>query len=67
VSPQAFTGADTEFVRQCIDSELGFTLLMETKDAGGATVERVMELIDFGQPLPSDFQPTGQMMDVPGS
>ena len=67
VRPQAFTGADVEYVRQCVDSELGFSLLIETKDADGETVERVMELIAFGPPQPSDFEPTGQMMEVPGS
>ena len=64
-APAAFLEADVEFVRQCVDSDIGFTLLIETKNADGDTVERVMELIDFGQPQPGDFEPTGEVMSMP--
>lgn len=67
VTPQAIVQADVEFLRQCIDAELGFTLLLEGKDAGGETVERYMELIEFAMPQPADFEPTGEMMTLPGS
>ncbi|NQV06689.1 hypothetical protein HQ535_09060 [bacterium] len=64
-TPQAFVGSDVDFLRQCVDSELGFTLLIEGKDADGTAVERVMELIDFGQPQQGDFEPTGPVTVIP--
>jgi hypothetical protein len=63
--PEAITGSDLEFARQCIDTELGFALLMEVKEAGSDEVERVMELIAVGQPEPDDFEPTGPVMTMP--
>jgi hypothetical protein len=64
-TPAAFLEADVEFVRQCVDADIGFTLLIEAKDADGDTVERIMELIDFGQPQPGDFEPTGEVVSMP--
>lgn len=64
-APTAYVEADVVFVRQCVDSQMGFTLLIEAKDADGDTVERIMELIDFGQPQPGDFEPTGEVMTMP--
>jgi len=58
-------GADATFVRQCIDSELGFTLLLEAGDPVADTVELVMELIDFSQPTAADFEPTGPVTATP--
>lgn len=65
-SPQAFVAdADVESVSQCIDAELGFTLKIETLAAGGSTVENVMELLEFGQPTPADFEPHGPVTAIP--
>lgn len=63
--PDAITGGETEFVRQCIDSELGFALLLEVKETGADEVERVMELVAAGDPAPDDFEPTGPVMPLP--
>jgi hypothetical protein len=63
--PEAITGSNLEFARQCIDTELGFSLLMEVKEAGSDEVERVMELIAVGQPEPNDFEPTGPVIPLP--
>jgi hypothetical protein len=63
--PAAVTGSTTEFVRQCIDSDLGFALLLEIKEAGSDEVERVMELVSAGDPEPGDFEPTGPLMTMP--
>ena len=63
--PAAVTGSTTEFVRQCIDSELGFALLLEVKEAGSDEVERVMELVSAGDPEPGDFEPTGPLTTLP--
>jgi len=65
-TPQTFVGSDVEWIRQCIDSELGFTLLFESKDTGDDAPERMMELLEFGQPQPGDFEPTGPVMERPG-
>lgn len=63
-SPTGFEG-ETDLVRQCIDNELGFTLLMQTTDTTTDVVETVMELIDFSQPTPEDFEPTGPITTQP--
>ncbi|HSQ37451.1 MAG TPA: hypothetical protein VLS92_06125, partial [Acidimicrobiia bacterium] len=63
--PDAITGGEMEFVRQCIDSELGFALLLEVKETGADEVERVMELVAAGDPAPDDFEPTGPVMPLP--
>ena len=64
--PQAFAaGADVEMISQCIDAELGFILKIETLAAGGATVENIMELLEFGQPTPADFEPHGPVTTMP--
>jgi len=63
--PDAITGSGTEFLRQCIDSELGFALLLEVKETGDDEVQRVMELVAVGDPEPGDFEPTGPVMPLP--
>jgi hypothetical protein len=66
-SPTALAvGADIEFIRQCIDSELGFILLFEGLETGGDAVETIMELLEFGLPQPGDFEPTGPVTTMPG-
>ncbi len=64
VTPDAFVGADFDEVRQCVDDETGAMLLFEIKEAGG-DFERVLELVEFGDPLPSDFEPPFPLVDVP--
>jgi hypothetical protein len=61
----AALGGGGESARWCIDSELGFTLLIEKRDPGGDW-ERLMELIEFGAPQPDDFEPTGPVTPMPG-
>jgi hypothetical protein len=63
--PEAVTGSDLEFARQCIDGELGFALLLEVKEAGSDEVKRVLELLAMGQPEPGDFEPTGPVIPLP--
>lgn len=58
-------GADVAFVRQCVDSQLGFILLIESQDEGSEFVEKLMELLDFGSPTPADFQPSGPVTTMP--
>jgi len=65
-SAQAFVGADVEGIRSCVDAELGVTLLVEVKDAGATDYERVMELIEIGEPQPEDFAPPYPVQDLPG-
>ena len=66
-SPTALaTGADVEFVRQCIDAEFGFILIFEAAEAGQATAETIMELLDWGQPRPEDFEVSGPVTTMPG-
>jgi hypothetical protein len=57
--------ADVEFVRQCIDDEFGFVLLVEYLETGDASVETVMELLEFGIPTPTDFEPSGPLTTMP--
>jgi len=59
-------GADVAFMRQCVDAELGFILLIETLEAGGAAVETIIELLEFGLPTPADFEPSGPLTTMPG-
>lgn len=66
-TPRPFIEADLEFVRQCIDAELGFTLLIQGRDSGSDTVQTFMELVEFGQPRPGDFEPTGPVTELPQS
>ena len=63
-TPPAIVGSTTEYARQCVDEEFGFTLLLEVKDAG-AEVERALELVEFGDPSPEDFEPTGPITEMP--
>ena len=62
----AALGGSGDTARWCIDSELGFTLLIENRELGGE-FERVMELVEFGPPQPADFEPTGPITDMPGT
>jgi hypothetical protein len=57
-------GADITTLRQCIDDEFGFTLLMESSEGGGP-IERVMELTAFATPTAADFEPTGPVTAAP--
>jgi len=59
-------GADVAFMRQCVDAELGFILLIETLEAGGSAVETIIELLEFGLPTPADFEPSGPLTTMPG-
>ncbi|MCB2223498.1 MAG: hypothetical protein KQH83_04895 [Actinobacteria bacterium] len=59
-------GADVAYVRQCVDSEMGFILLFEGQEAGADEPERIMELVEFGAPRPEDFEPTGPVTTMPG-
>jgi len=56
-----------EFARQCVDAELGFTLLVESRERGSDQVETVMELLEFGRPTDEDFEPTGPVTGMPES
>jgi hypothetical protein len=65
-TPRGFvTDADVEFIRQCIDAELGFTLLVEGLEEGSDQVEQFMVLTEFGQPRPEDFEPDGEVLEIP--
>jgi hypothetical protein len=56
-TPPASAEADTDLLRQCIDNELGFTLLMQASEVGDDTISTVMELIAFAEPTADDFTP----------
>jgi len=56
---------DVDLIRQCIDAEFGFILIMEVREAGETEVETVMELVEFGRPRPEDFEPSGPVMTMP--
>ncbi len=62
VTPEAVLGADFDEVRQCVDDETGAILLFEIKEGGGE-FERVLELVDFGDPRPSEFEPPFEVAD----
>ena len=64
-TPPTGLEGDGDLIRQCIDNDLGFTLLMQTTDTTTGVVETVMELIDFSQPTPEDFEPTGPVTAQP--
>ena len=64
--PSAAIDPDVEGVRQCVDNEFGFTLLLESTDRGASVAERAMLLIEFDRPRPEDFEPTGPVADMPG-
>ncbi len=66
LSPDAGFGADFDEVRQCVDDETGAILLFETREGGGDFV-RLMELVELGEPLPSDFSPPFPLVALPGS
>lgn len=64
-APDAGLAAGYEYIRSCVDSELGFTLLVQVQESGASEVETVMELVSFGDPEPGDFEPTGPVTEVP--
>lgn len=64
-NPPPNAGFGTELIRQCVDAELGFTLLIQAQETGSDTLETIMELIEFGAPLEEDFIPTGPVADAP--
>ena len=39
---------------------------IETLEAGGAAVETMIELLEFGLPTPADFEPSGPLTTMPG-
>jgi hypothetical protein len=53
--PPDAVGSDTDLIRQCVDGEFGFTLLMQASAADSDDIETVMELTEFVQPTPEDF------------
>jgi len=63
-TPPSGAGFDTASLTQCIDSRLGFTLYVENTPTGG-NPERLLELVEFGDPLPDDFTPTGPVAPTP--
>lgn len=65
IAPDATLGAGYEYVRTCVDAELGFTLLVQVRESGSAEAETVMELLAFADPQPGDFEPTGPVTEVP--
>ncbi len=64
VTPEQFVGADFDEVRQCVDDETGAMLLFEIKEAGGE-FERVLELVEIGDPRPDDFAPPFPLVELP--
>jgi hypothetical protein len=65
MTPDATLGAGYEYVRSCVDAELGFTLLVQIQETGGSELTTVMELLSYGDPEPGDFEPTGPVTTVP--
>ncbi len=65
ITPPAGFSADIDLVRQCIDNELGFLLLLEARNTITGDVSVVMELINFAQPTAEDFDPTGPVTTTP--
>lgn len=65
--PGAIMGGSLAYARSCIDSELGFALLLEVRQQDSDEVERLMELIAVGDPRPEDFEPTGPVIPIPDS
>lgn len=64
-TPPPSSGLDTESIRQCVDAELGFTLLIQSQAAGATEADTVMELVEFGEPHDDDFTPTGPVTESP--
>jgi hypothetical protein len=64
-SPDAALATGYEYIRTCVDSELGFTLLVQVQESSATEVKTVMELVSFGDPEPGDFEPTGPVTEVP--
>ena len=62
-TPPAGSGADSG--RVCIDDELGFMLRVDDREAGTDTFVPLMELTEFGDPLPEDFEPLGPVQSTP--
>jgi hypothetical protein len=66
-TPAPSVEADTDLIRQCVDNELGFTLLMQASEVGNDAVETVMELTDFASPTAEDFAIPYPVQAAPGS
>ena len=64
-APDAGLAAGYEYIRSCVDAELGFTLLVQVQESAASEVKTVMELVSFGDPEPGDFEPTGPVTEVP--
>jgi len=60
--PPAGFDTDTSVLRQCIDNEFGFTLLLQSEGTTTDGLETELELIDFAQPTAEDFEPTGPVI-----
>jgi hypothetical protein len=57
--------SETSMLRQCIDREFGFTLLLQSEGTTTEGIETELELIDFAQPTAQDFEPTGPVVAAP--
>jgi hypothetical protein len=66
LTPNQAFDPDVEYLRQCVDAEIGFVLLMETRDQGADSPEQAMRLLEYALPTPDDFEPTGPVQDMPG-
>ncbi len=64
-SPSPAMDPTVESARQCVDNELGFTLLLESTDRESGETETVMRLLEFDRPRPEDFEPTGPVTGMP--
>jgi len=60
--PPAGFDTDTTLLRQCVDNDLGFTLLLQSEGTTTNGFETELELIDFAPPTAEDFEPTGPVI-----
>ncbi len=58
-------GIAAEEFRQCVDTETGLTLLIEGEAADGSGTETLLEVVEVGEPQESDFEITGELMEMP--
>lgn len=63
--PTGDRDAQTDLVRQCVDGELGFTLLLQTSDVGTDAIDTILELVEYGDPTPDDFELTSPLAPGP--
>lgn len=64
-TPPSEVGADTDLFRQCVDGDLGFTLLLQSSQTGSDELTTIMEVTDVSDPSPEDFEPTGPVTPTP--